>query len=1039
MTGFRSLLCGLAVLMTAAGAATAQEPGPPKVDPGGKTLRAASALYTAGQYEMAANTYASFLKEYGKDSRATDAKYGLAGCRYHLRQYDKAAEAMAVVAAVKGFKHHNDAMLVLGYCQLVLKDYPKAAATLQKLMTEAPKSPQALRAGVNLVQALFFGDKLAECSKACEAYVKAYPEAPSRFVARYFQGQSLRKLGKNAEAVAALAELVDQPGNPRRVGAMVLSAQCLRDLAKYDQAEAMYRKMLKIAPAPKQAGGHYGLALVLYDAGKYPEAITECKAVLAVKKCPYIPAARMQLALAQWEAGKTADARATFNAVVKADATRAIRAQYWLARCDMADGKHAEARTALLALAKKKVDSLRLKRIAFDVGMCSLSAGEFAQGVADFQAYRKAYPKGPGAVETMYREAFCLHQLKKYAESQALCEKVARAAPGPVTAGAAALSAENLLLSGKYEAAEKAFAALAAAAVAAKDAAKTLRFSVRRGQCAHLAEQHERAVELLTPLAGDKKLTAIEPLREAILQLGESQLALKQYPAAVKTIGRYLTVGKEHAARARCRLGSAYLQGGKKDEAAKAFLAGMKGPADSLWVIRSTFEYGHLAYEQGQAAKAAPALAKVLASKVATPDLAGGAAYLLAWIDYGDEKYPEAATRFAAMVKTYPQHPRAPDAAYQQAVATKLAGQHAAALGLFEGYLKSYPAGDSAAEAKYEVGKCQTALGKHAEAKAVFAALAGGEKTVSDGVLYDLAWAQRETKEPKAAIATYRRLIKEYPDSTMLAAARTELGNMLYLEKEYAAAAALLEAVIVDKAAEAHRLEAARYQVGCCYEKMGNDVKTASAMAAFAAAYPKHEHTASALYLAGVAQANLKKYDEAAKHFAAVVKGFPKHDLLANAYIKLGQVQNNGGQFKQAEAAFAAYLAKFPEGQWAYLARFGTGWSLEGRKKYPDARKWYALVEKTHDGQTAARAKYQIGQTHFAERNYKQAAAELISVYAVYDYPNWSSKAMLEAGNVFLAAKDAGAAKAQYALCIKKYPKSKEALLAAEELKKLGG
>jgi len=1038
MTGSRFVLYGVVVLATVAHAAAAQEAAP-KVDPGGKVLRAAGAHYAAGRYDMAADTYASFLKDYGKDPRATDALYGLGGCRYYLKQYAKAAEAMAAVAQVKGFKHHNDAMLVLGYCRLVLKDYAKAAATLRKLMAEAPKSPQAVRAGVNLIQALFFGDQPTECGAACEAYVKAYPDAPGRCIARYFQGQSLRKLGKNAEAVAALEELVDRPNDPRRVGAMVLSAQCLRDLGRYDRAETMYRKMLEVAPPAQRPGGYYGLALVLYDAGKYTEAITQCKAVLAVKKCPYIPAARMQLALAQWEAGKIPDARATFTAVAKTDAARAIRAQYWLGRCDMADGKHAEARKALLALAKnKKTDSVMRERIAFDAGMCSLSGGEFAQGAADFQAYRKAWPKGPRAVETLYREAFCLHQLKKYAQSQALCEQVPKTPPGPIAAAAAELSAENLLLAGKYGPAEKAFAALAAAAIAAKDGARALRFSVRRGQCAHLAEDHERAVAVLAPLAGDKKLAASAPLREAILQLGESQLALKQYRAAIKTIDRYLDVGKDHAARARCRLGIACLRAGKTDDAAKAFSKGMKGPDGSPWVVRSTFEYGHLAYEQGKMDKAASALGKVLAAKTATPDLAGGAAYLLAWIDYGNEKYLQAAERFAAMVKAYPKHPRASDAAYQQAVATKRAGRHAAALTLFQGYVKAYPAGDSSAEARYEVGKCLTALGKHAEAKAVLVALAGDRKTVSDGVLYDLAWAQRETKDPKAATATYRRLIEAYPDSALLTAARTELGSMLYLAKDYPAAAVLFEAVIADKKAEPHLLQAARYQVGCCYEKTGDDVKTASAMSAFASAYPKHEHTASALYLAGVAQTNLKKYAQASKHFAAMVKGFAKHELVPNALIKLGQVQNNSQDFKQAEATFADYLGRFPKGQWAYLARFGTGWSLEGRKKYPESRKWYALVEKTHDGPTAARAKYQIGQTYFAEGNYKKAAAELISVDTVYDYPAWSSKALLEAGNVFRAAKDPEAAKSQYALCIKKYPKSKEAALAAAELKKLG-
>ena len=1047
MTGLRFFLhvgffvsaAGL-VPVSAAGAPD-REAEAPKVDAAGKILLAADAHSVQGRYKMAIETYATFLKEFSGDRRIPDARYRLAVCWHRLKQYDKVVAELAVVVEIKNFKDHNNALHVLGYSYLILKDYPKAVATCERLMTESPKSKQAVSAGVHLIQALFFGDKMPQCAQACEAYVKAYPTAPGRLVARYFQGLSLQKLNKNAEAVAALAEIVKTPDDPRRVSAMAISAQCLRDLGKYPESEAMYRGMLKIAPTSAQAGGRYGLSLTLYDAGKFPEAVVECKIVLGIPGNPHISDVRMHMALAQWYAGNLADARVTLKAVAKNDKARLGEAQYWLARCDLADGKHAEARTALLALAKKKGG--KGKDIAYYLGMCSLSGGQFAQGVADFEAYRKAYPKGPGAVEALYRQAFCLHQIKKYPECQALCEQVAKADPGPFTSAAAELSAENALMAGEYDQAGKAFAALAAGADKAKDDDRKFSFSVRQGQCAHLADQHERAVKLLGPLVADKRLTAHATLVDAILHLGESQLALEQYDAAAATIVKHLSATKRSSARARHRLGCAYLRGGKKDEAAKAFAAGMDqaapdGSNDSIWVIRSAFDYGELAYRRDQHGKAAPALERVLASKVATPDLAGGAAYLLAWIDYRAKKYPEAAERFGKMAKAYPKHLSAPHAAYQQALATKQGGKHEEAIVLFQGYLKAHPADDSAVAARYQMSACLTALGKDAQAKVVLAALAADKKTTTETVLYDLAWAQRKTDEPEVAIATYHRLLKEYPDSNALAAPRTELCDLLYAQKEYEAAASLAEMVIADKAAPPRLLLAARYQAGLCYEKMGDDVKTAAAMSAFAAKYPNGEQTPMALYLAGVAETNLKKYAAATKHFSALVAGFPKDDLLANTYIKLGQVQNSSGKFAEAEATFSAYMAKFPAGPWIYMARFGTGWSLENRKKYPEARKAYTLVERIHDGPTAARAKYQIGQTYFAEGNYAKAAAELISVDAVYAYPKWSSKALLEAGNVFRAAKDVKAAKAQYAACVKKYPKSKEALLAAEELKKLG-
>ena len=103
-----------------------------------------------------------------------------------------------------------------------------------------------------------------------------------------------------------------------------------------------------------------------------------------------------------------------------------------------------------------------------------------------------------------------------------------------------------------------------------------------------------------------------------------------------------------------------------------------------------------------------------------------------------------------------------------------------------------------------------------------------------------------------------------------------------------------------------------------------------------------------------------------------------------------------------------------------------------------DDKSIHTAVEELHNGPTAARAKFQIGETYFAEGKYERAARELIAVDAVYAYPEWSARALLEAGRAFEAAKQNDMARKQYEACIKKFPKSKSAEVAAERLKTLG-
>ena len=112
---------------------------------------------------------------------------------------------------------------------------------------------------------------------------------------------------------------------------------------------------------------------------------------------------------------------------------------------------------------------------------------------------------------------------------------------------------------------------------------------------------------------------------------------------------------------------------------------------------------------------------------------------------------------------------------------------------------------------------------------------------------------------------------------------------------------------------------------------------------------------------------------------------------------------------------------------------------MENQRKYDDARKWYAKVTASHNGPTAARAQFQAGECYFAEGKFDKAAGELLKVEIVYAYPEWSARALYEAGRAFEAMKQIDQAKSQYSACVKKYKDTASAAQAAKKLKELGG
>lgn len=121
--------------------------------------------------------------------------------------------------------------------------------------------------------------------------------------------------------------------------------------------------------------------------------------------------------------------------------------------------------------------------------------------------------------------------------------------------------------------------------------------------------------------------------------------------------------------------------------------------------------------------------------------------------------------------------------------------------------------------------------------------------------------------------------------------------------------------------------------------------------------------------------------------------------------LKLGKVQSQAQHYDKSGQTYRKFLRKYPKSKFDFLAKFGIGWSFENARKYDEARKWYAQVVAAHNGPTAARAQFQTGECWFAEQKFEKAAAELLKVEIIYDYPQWSARALYEAGRAFEAMK----------------------------------
>jgi TolA-binding protein len=166
---------------------------------------------------------------------------------------------------------------------------------------------------------------------------------------------------------------------------------------------------------------------------------------------------------------------------------------------------------------------------------------------------------------------------------------------------------------------------------------------------------------------------------------------------------------------------------------------------------------------------------------------------------------------------------------------------------------------------------------------------------------------------------------------------------------------------------------------------------------------------------------------------------FPQHKQASVALLKLGEVQAEAKDFDASQKSFQQFLDRYSTDPLAYRARFGIAWAMENRKQYDEARQAYEKVIASTNTDTAARAQFQIGETYLAQEKFDQAVAALLAVEDVYAYPQWSARALLEAGRAFEQMKQPDQAKAQYKVVTDKYKDSPEAAAAGERLNALKG
>ncbi|MCC6425480.1 MAG: tetratricopeptide repeat protein [Phycisphaerales bacterium] len=1035
----RQLPAGVLIAIMLAGAHIASAQVKPGDD---KSYRAGIGLLNKGMHDLAAIELRAYLKEHPDGAEAAGAHYALGVCLVKLGRHAEAVGDLDVVIGIKDFAFRPDAMLLRAQCSIANAEEKAGIQMLGRLLKEYPEFERADRAGMLQGETLYRAGRIEEAKSVLGMVASKWPKGPVAERAGLFLALAEAGSGDSRAAANRLAALRARGEKGQYAGnAALIEAQCRHRLGELKEAGSLYELAANSGDAGIKPEAMLGAAQVARAQGQGVQAAKLLEGLMAASPSPAVLAgAQMEQGRLLLDEGKADAALEAFGALAgTAPAGLEDDAAYWSAKCEIRLGRLAAACEHLADAAGRYPQSELAADMLFDRASALSRAGKDEEALPAWSGWRERFPKHELAGEALAAEAGCAHRLGRYDDSMKLCKEFLERNPKHARAAVVELLvAENQYLEEQYQSAEKSYARFL------KDHAQDAsawRAQVRRGLCLVKLRRADEARDVLTRAidAGGEHDSALR--QSALSVLGERCFADGDWMGAQKWFAELASSCKGQAGEAdallRCAL--SIQRQGKFAEALPLFERAQRAAPGSPQALHARFEAGQAMVELGRLDEAQRLLSAVVVDEKGEPKpvFTPHALRHLAGIA-SKQGRPEEAAQILAQVADSGDS----EAILQQASALLAAGKYAEAEGAYSKYLKSSPDAVRGAEARARRAIAINRQGRNEDAVRELTSLSGSldgiDAEIAAGVRYELGLALRALSKSQEAASAYGSLLKAAVSSRLEAYGALDLAQINMDQERHAEAIVLLDrcrqAASKLEARDAQAvLEQEMYTRGVCLLKLGKAGEAADVLSKFGEKFSGSQLAASVWLVRGEALLKAGRAGEAAQELRRVVDAKGSDEVTSAALLRLGEALAAGQQWSRSEEACTAFLDRFPDSELWFQARFGQGWARENAGRPDAAIEAYRDVVQRHQGPTAARAQFQIGECLYAQKKHEEAAAELLKVDVLYAYPEWSAAALYEAGRCLgEVGRSADAAK-QFEDLIARFPGTQWAKLAKDK------
>jgi cellulose synthase operon protein C len=1011
-----------------------------------RQFAAAVGIQNLKQYELAIEEWETFLKKFPKDPRVDKAQHYLGTCALQDEQYPKAIAAFQVVVTKHPkFELMDQTLLNLGISWYGVAresekstDFAKAETALTSMITKFPKSEFVARALYYQGESLFQQDKAAPAAAAYGRLIAGYPKHEMVPDARYALGvaqEQLKQTDKAAETYAEFARLYPkhelltevamrqgemlftagrfQEALPifARVGkekkfkladvAMLRHARCLYEDEKYDEAGKLYWTMTRD-----------------YRQSKHFDA-----AVLAGGKCFYL-------------VGKYAQARSGLELVAKRNVPEAAEATQWVARTYIKE-KKPQAAVELLdkALARysrsPQLPFLVLARIDALYDMAS----DKSPTISQYAKFAEDYPKHELASQALYMAALTALDTDQHDKAkQHSTTFLVRFPDDRLAPDVQFIGAEGRLLLGDYAEAGKSYGDFLKNAPQHDNAPRA---RVRLGLALHMAKKHPEAIRWLE--SNTDSLPTAELKSEAQALIGRSFSAQDDFSKAASSFEKALAANPKakDADETILALADSYRQLNEGDKAAAQLKRLIQQHPDSKRLDEANFRLGEAAYTDGNF-EAAMAYYTTVKTKWPKGEFASHSQYGLGWTYFNQNEFEKSVAEMTTLLDDFGASKIAPRGYYVRAMANYQLGEYQAVLKDVDSFVAKAPDKADSLDAQYVKGLAQAGLNEFASAATTYQTIldSADDYPAADKVAYELGWAYVELGKTTEAVAAFRKLAKDYSNSPLAGEALFRVGESWYDAEDYSKAATAYGET-QRKAPGTPIAEKALHKLGWCHLKADDFGKAATAFSTQLSAHPDGELAGDAQFLQGECQFKQDQWKPALVLYAKVV-ATQNENYTALALYRSGECAGKLEDWPASQKFHQRVLNDYDDFEMRPEARFGVGWALQNQNKLDDAVQAYEKVTDETQTETAAKARFMIGECHFAQKNHKEATKHFLKGAFAYGHKEWSAMSFFEAARCFEVLKDVDQAKNCYQQLVEKYPAHQKVRDAKKRLAALG-